>query len=200
MRRLALALTLAAVSAGAALGATPVRVQVVLKPAQVGKGYHLVEIRKGNTLLQPTLNLCGTSGYPSEKLRAARLQVGYVKRRSALQVQNEVVTYRAGGAAEAIREARRHVLACRLRASHFTLLKDPRLLRGYLAVGEVDTGVIRGKRVVQVSCGVYQRLGNVLSAVYTFGPPGPALATLCLHSAEKAAQNLTAWYLGGPPA
>jgi hypothetical protein len=200
MRKLALALTVAAATAGAALGATPVRLQVVLSPAQVGKGYKGGEIPDGSTLRQPTLNLCGTAGYPSEKLRAARLQLAYVKRGSPFEVENEVVTYRAGGAAEAIREGRRHVLDCRLRTAHFTLLKDPRLLHGYLAVGEVDTGVIRGKHVVLVTCGVYQRLGDVLSAVYTSGPPGPAQGALCLHAAEQAAQNLTAWYLGGPPA
>jgi hypothetical protein len=190
----------ACVGVGVAAAATPVRLQVVLQSAQVGKGYKGAEIRDGSTLRQPTLNLCGTAGYPSEKLREARLQVEYRKGGSPFVVDNEVVTYRAGGAAEAVREARQHVLNCRIRAAHFTVLKDPKLLPGYLAVGEVDTGVIRGRQVVLVTCGVYQRLGNVLSAVYTSGPPGPAQATLCLHAAEQAAQNLTAWYLGGPPA
>jgi hypothetical protein len=200
MRRLAVALILASVLAATAAAATPVRVQVVLKPPQVGAGYRLLVIPGGNTLSQPTLDLCQNGGYPSEKLRASRLQVGYAKRGSLLQLSNEVVTYRAGGAAQAIGEARRHALACPLRNESFTLVEDPRLLKGYLAVRQVDTVRVHGKRLQRVSYAVYQRLGNVLSAVYSVGLPGPAQLAFCLHAAEQAAQNLDAWYLGGPPA
>jgi hypothetical protein len=202
MKRLALALsaTAAAVWAAGASAATPVRIQVVLKPNQVGPGYRLLEIPEGNTLRQPTLDLCGAFGYPSEKLREARLQVGYAKRGSLLQLSNEVVTYRADGAAQAVREVRRRALTCPSRSVRFTPVSDPHLVPGYFAVREVDTRVVRGKHLQLTTYAVYQRMRNVLSAVYSVGPPGSAQLAFCLHAAEQAAQNLRGWYLGGPPA
>jgi hypothetical protein len=154
----------------------------------------------GNTLSQPTLDLCGNSVYPSEKLRTSRLQVDYGKLGSPLQLSNEVVTYRRGGAAQAIREVRQRALGCTLASVRFTAVENSGLLPGYFAVREVDTGTLHGKPVRQVTYAVYQRLGNVLSAVYTIGPRGSGQLAFCLHAARQAAQNLTNWYLGGPPA
>ena len=56
--------------------------KLVLKPAQVGPGYVLFHIAGGagvkNTV---TLDLCGVTGYPSERRRATRLQVSYLKKK-----------------------------------------------------------------------------------------------------------------------
>src|ERR1700693_246739 len=97
-----------------ALAATAPNVaKLILKPAQVGKGYARFERRDGVGVTTPTLNLCGRTGYPSEKLRTARLQVDYLKRGVTIGLSNEVVAYKWGGATLAWREGRRHALLCR---------------------------------------------------------------------------------------
>jgi hypothetical protein len=180
---------------------TPKVGQLILLPSQVGKGYVQHAQAGGNKVAgQVTMNLCGT-GYPSEQLRTTRLQLNYAKRGSTLGISNEVVTYRADGAAQAIREASRRAATCPhhpvdtgvkgLPKLTFTLTRvsDPNLLKGYLAVHVVVTGTIKGKRVRQDSYAVYQRRGEVLSGIYSFGSSKGQL-TLCLHAAEQSARNL----------
>ena len=92
---------------------TPNVAKLILKPAQVGPGYVLFHMVGGagvtNTI---TLNLCGVTGYPSEGRRVTRLQVTYLKRKSMIGISNEVVTYRPGGAAQAMRGAIQHAATC----------------------------------------------------------------------------------------
>ena len=57
---------------------------------------------------------------------------------------------------------------------------------------------MNGKKVDQTSYAAYQRLGNVLSGVYSFGPEhGTADVQFFLHAAEESAKNLKRG--GAPP-
>jgi hypothetical protein len=197
MRR---ALALAAVVVVPA--ATPSVTSLVLRPAQVGKGYVTFVPNNGKGVKsQATMNLCGID-YPSERFRTSRLQVDYLKRGTTVSVSNEVVTYRAGGAAQAMREAFEHAANCPNKpidsgvkglpklTFRITRVNDPRLLKGYLAARVDVTGTIKGKHIAQTSYAVYQRLGNVLSGVYSVGATAAGQLELCLHAAEQSARNL----------
>jgi hypothetical protein len=155
-----------------------------------------------------TLNLCGID-YPSERRRSRRLQYNYLKNASTLGLSNEVVVYSAGGAAQAMREVIAHAVHCPARpmqsgvkgvpplTSQVTRLTIPGLLKGYLAVRVRTTGTVNGKRVDQISYAVYQRLGNVLSGVYSFGPATGEQLRFCIAAARESARNLSR---GGIPA
>lgn len=207
-------------SAGAAT--TPKIAKVVLLPSQVGKGYVLITRSDGYGLKTRTLDLCGTKNYASEQLRTARIQVNYLKQRAKLGISNEVVQYKKGGAAQALREVVQHAATCphhkidpgenNLPPLLFTLtrIKDSKLLKGYVAVKIRVTGRFKGKAVDDTSFAVYQRFGDVLSGIYSFGPPksSPTLIAqqmhFCLHAAEQSAKNLrklnTAAASNGPTA
>ena len=134
--------------------------------------------------------------------RTTRLQANYRKAGSAIQISNEVVTYRAGVAAQAMREAVRHAVGCPHRpvdtgvvglpklTFRITRITGTHLLKGYLAVRVVLTGTVNGKHIAQTSYAVYQRLGSVLSGVYSFGGSSAGQRALCLHAAEQSARNL----------
>src|SRR5438874_527402 len=157
---------------------TPNVAKLILKPAQVGPGYVLFHMVGGagvtNTI---TLNLCGVTGYPSEGRRVTRLQVTYLKRKSMIGISNEVVTYRPGGAAQAMRGAIQHAATC---PNHpidtgqaglpkllvtITRIHDGKLLKGALAVEVRVRGTVKGKKYDETSYAVYQRRGDVLSGM-----------------------------------
>ena len=179
--------------------------KLILKPAQVGKGYVRLERRDGVGVGTRTLDLCGRTGYPSEKLRTTRLQVDYLKRGGTIGLSNEVVTYRPGGAKQAMREVRHHALHCpktpivtgqpglpKLRVT-ITPVNDAKLMKGCVAVRVRVTGTVKGKRVDDNSYAVYQRFGNVLSGTYSFATPNTQVRQqerFALHAAEQSAQNL----------
>jgi hypothetical protein len=189
---------------------------VILKPTQVGKGYVLYARQDGfGVKSAPTLDLCGRKGYPSEKLRSDRLQVNYLKQSTPIGLSNEVVTYKSGGAKQAMHEVLQHALTCPrtpvvtgesgVGPLRFTItrLHDSKLLKGYVAVKVRAVGKLtNGKKVDQTSYAVYQRLGNVLSGVYSFGPNTPQQRAFALHAAEQSAQQLrnTVNAPSGPPA
>jgi hypothetical protein len=195
-----MALALAAIALAPA--ATPDVGHLILQPAQVGKGY-VTKMQVGGNLVkgQVTLNLCGT-GYPSERLRTKRLQVDFANRNVPLAISNEVVTYRSGGAAQAMREVTRRAATCPHRpidtgekglpklTYRITRFAHSRLLKGYLAVRVDATATIKGKPVVHTGYAVYQRRGNVLSGVYSVGGDNPEQLQLLLHAAEQSARNL----------
>jgi len=196
----AVALVLGASSSAAA---TPLVARVVLLPSQVGKGYLLITRSDGYGMKTRTLDLCGTKNYFSEVLRTSRLQVNYLKKKSNLGISNEVVTYKSGGAAQAMREVTQHATTCP--SDHkidpgennlppllfnITRVKDSHLLKGYLAVKIRVRGTYKGKSIDETSYAVYQRLGSILSGVYSFGPATAAQLQLCLHAAEQSAHNL----------
>jgi hypothetical protein len=196
-----------------ALAATPSVSKLILAPSEVGVGYVLLQRADGvgvkNTV---TLDLCGRKGYPSEKLRSTRLQVNYLKRNAIFGLSNEVVTYKPGGAAQAMREAVQHAAGCPhhaiatgdpdLPVGRFTItrIKDSKLLKGYLAVRVRVVGTLRnGKHIDATSYAIYQRLGNVLSGVYSFGANTPAQQRFALHAAEQSAKNLRRGGQGNGP-
>jgi len=206
--RSALALLLgAAALAAAASGAaatTPKVTQLILRASQVGPGYVLFQRMDGHGVkTQVTLDLCGND-YPSETLRVTRLQTNYLHRGTTTGISNEVVTYRPGGAAQAMREVIRHATNCPTSpvpsgvqgvpslTYKITRVQDPHLLKGYLAVRVHVSGVVKGKRVSDVWYAVYQRRGDVFSGVYSFGSLASVQSQLrlCLHAAEQSAQNL----------
>jgi hypothetical protein len=202
---------LVALAAVASLAGTPNVAKLVLAPSQVGSGYVLLQRQDGKGVKNTvTMDLCGRTGYPSEKLRTTRLQVNYAAQNNPLGLSNEVVTYRGRGAAEAMTEAAHHAATCPnkpidsgepgLPPLRFTItrISDSHLLKGYLAVkirvrGTVTLNV-KGKKqkraVDQTSYAVYQRLGNVLSGTYSYGPNTPAQLRFALHAAEQSALNL----------
>ena len=72
-----------------------------------------------------------------------------------------------------------------------TMITDPRLLPGYLAVRVHLRGKYKGKIFVVNAVGVYQVKGNVFSGVYTNGRGTMAAQLrLGLHAAEESAKNL----------
>jgi hypothetical protein len=193
----------------AATAAAPDVQKLLLLPTQLGKGYSVYQRQDGAGVKGTvTLDLCGRDGYTSEKQRTTRLQVNYLKTLKEPGLSNEVVTYKPGGAALAMREVIQHALNCPstpiktgekgLPPLRFTItrLEDPRLLEGYLAVRVRVRGTVKGKKVDQISYAAYQRYGNVLSGVYSFGPDTAQQRRFFLHAAEESAKNLRR---GGPP-
>jgi hypothetical protein len=201
-------IALAAVAVVLAPAATPNVDRLALQPAQVGDGYVRLSGPDGRGLNAITLNLCGTQ-YPSETLRTARVQFDYLKKPSPLGLSNEIVVYRSGGAAQAMREVIARATSCPNRpmptgvkgvpplTETITRLTIPGLLPGYLAVRVHTTGTIKGRDVDLISYLVYQRHGNVLSGVYSFGPATSAQLRLCTVAARESARNLRR---GGVPA
>jgi hypothetical protein len=183
--------------------------KVALRPAQVGPGYVVQQLPSGQGTAQRTLDLCGTKSYPSESLRVERLQISYLRQNAKLALSNEVVRYKPGGAEQAMREAAQHVVTCPKTPIAFegappfryqlTRISDSKLVKGYVAVRIHRTGTVKGKRVDDVFFVVYQRVGNVLSGVYSYAATGvtaSAQEAFCLHAAEQSARNLRG---GGSP-
>jgi hypothetical protein len=206
-----IALAVAAVAFAPA--AAPNVDRLVLQPAQVGKGYLMLARADGRGVNGTvTMNLCGTD-YPSEGLRAGRLQVNYLKnaKSNTLGLSNEVVAYKTGGAAQAMREVIAHAVSCPAKPLpsgvpgvpplkyEITMLTAPGLLKGYLAVRVRTVGTVNGKHVDQISYAVYQRHGNVLSGVYSFGPDTVAQRDFCLAAARESARNLRRGTSAGTP-
>lgn len=196
-----------------ALAAQPNLGKLVLKPSSVGPGYVLVQRSDGSGTAQRTLDLCGTSNYPSESLRVGRLQVDYLKQNAKLALSNEVVTYKAGGAAAAMKEVAQHAATCPKKPIAFegqppltyriTRIADSKLLPGAVAVRVDVSGKIKGKKVSAIRFAVYQRLGNTLSGVYSYaisGVSGSAQETFVLHAAEASARALRSQAPRGVPA
>ena len=178
--------------------------KILLKPAAVGAGYILAPRTDGQGTAQRTLDLCGTQGYASEGLRVNRLQVDYVDQTSPLRLSNEVVSYKAGGAQEAMREVAQHAARCPSKPISFegqppltyklTRLRDSKLVGGYVALRMDVSGKVNGKLVRQIRFAVYQRVGNVLSGVYSYDlsgvVSGEAQQQFVLHAAEASAKAL----------
>ena len=176
--------------------------KVVLKPSQLGAGYKLSQMPGGHEVQnEVTLDFCAAT-YPSEALRTARLQVLYDASGGSFHASNEVVTYRPGGAKQALAEVTHEATVCpngtvktppagvTSLVRHTQVVADAKLLPGAIAILETDTGVVKGKSITSSTMAVYQIRGNVLSGVYGFGAsPGPVqIGTL--RAAEQSAANL----------
>jgi hypothetical protein len=200
--------------AAAALVSQPNLAKLVLKPSAVGSGYILVQRSDGKGTAQRTLDLCGTKNYPSETLRTGRLQVDYLKQNAKLALSNEVVTYAPGGAAKAMNEVAQHAATCPSKPIAFegqpplrykiTRITDSKLLHGSVAMRIDVSGKINGKPVSAIRFAIYQRLGNVLSGVYSYADnsvSGAAQERFVLHAAEASAKALRSTSTpGGLPA
>lgn len=177
---------------------------IVLRAAQVGSGYVLQQLPGGQLVRgRATLDLCGFS-FPSESLRTARLQVAYSAPGKSLALSNEVVSYRAGGARQALREITHAAAACPHGPVQSTVpgvgavdvtyrlqrLHDARLLPGSLALVVQVSGTINGARRSTTEVVVYQVRGDLLSVVYASGGTVPQLRTFGLTAAGWSAANL----------
>ena len=181
--------------------ANPALKRLVLRGAQIGAGYKLVERPDGHGVARyVTLTMCGFE-FPSEKLRTDRLQVDYVRTGAPVSLSNEVVIYRPGGAAQAMREVTGAVAQCPpgpVADRHqgpltyrLTRLRSTGLLSGYVAFRAHVTGKSQGKAFDDTVIMVYQRRGNI-----SLGPSTPTAARsriarrAAFVAAKASAQNL----------
>jgi hypothetical protein len=189
------------VAASAAAAASPANevTSVVLRPSQIGAGYKVRHPAGWNRVAnQVTLDLCGYT-FMSERQRVARRQPWFVH--GAVQVSNEVVAYRAGGAAEALRELRAATAGCPkgfvpssvqgVGALRNQLIALPKRALPPHALGFVDyvtDELPSGRQASIVELFVYQVRGNVLSGVYGLGL---ANESIVLRAAAQSAKNLS---------
>jgi hypothetical protein len=198
----AFAAALVAGSVSAAGGGQPKPSSVVLKGAQVGPGYRLVERPDGRGVAGfVTLDMCGFR-FASETLRTDRLQVNYVHQGSPVQLSNEVVSYQPGGAAQAMREVAAAVATCPKTPVSSTVrgvgpltyrlqrLTTSHLLPGAIALRLSVSGPMYGKHVSETTVAIYQRRGSVLSAVYGWAGTQQKRESLAVHAAAASASNL----------
>jgi len=191
-------------SAARSAGPGPALRQVVLRPAQVGQGYALKIFRGGNEVKgQVTLDLCGFR-FASESRRTGRLQVAYIRRGSKLAVSNEVVSYRLGGAALAMREVEEAVQACPPHEVPSTVRGVPPLryqftrlstagkglLPGAIALRMTASGTVNGKKRTETSFGVYQMRSSILSGIYVYGGSVEKRRAMAFAAAAASAANL----------
>jgi hypothetical protein len=178
--------------------------QVVLRPAQVGPGYALKVFKGGDEVKgQVTLDLCGFR-FPSESRRTGRFQVAYVRRGSDLAASNEVVSYRVGGAALAMREVEAAVRSCPPYEVGSTVRGVPPLryqftrlstagkgfLPGAIALQMTASGTVNGKKLTETSFGVYQMRSNILSGIYVYGGSVEKRRAMAFAAAAASARNL----------
>lgn len=213
-RRVLVSVALAAAVCGSLVAVTPSSGSlsraaglnaVVLKGPQVGPGYRL-KMRPDSHCVQlcVTLDLCGFH-FKSEAARTDRLQVDYLKNASSPPLSNEVVTYRPGGTALAMRELKRAVATCPrypvkstvAGAGKLTYRIHPftasRLLPGAVALRMKISGKSHGHRVTITTFAIYQVHGRTLSGVYGFVTPGTTTAAVqrfAVRAARASARNL----------
>jgi hypothetical protein len=175
--------------------------RVVLRAAQVGPGSITREIPQGRELAGiSTLDLCGAR-FASEKMRVARVQLSWIRNTGGAPfLSNEVVAYKPGGAAQAMRELRAAIKACPkgfvkstipgagMIKNQFDPIKGRDFVENSIGVIDHITEKVSKKKTLKFdSLLVYQVRGNVLSAVYAFGIPSLALV---VHTATESAKNL----------
>jgi hypothetical protein len=206
MRRLlAVASALALIGVTAVASAAPSPAKLALKPAQIGFGYKLQADANAHCLARcVTLDLCSAT-YLSEKLRTARYQVYYGHPGAAVQLSNEIVTYRAHAALLAKSEIARAAAACPATpvaspvrgvppaVYRLERLHDSRLLPGALALLVHATYQQNGKTMHNTSVAVYQYQGDVFSGIYAWPAQGVRVADVIrvgLDAAAASAANL----------
>ena len=172
--------------------------RIVLAPSQVAPDVTVKQLPGGNQVAgQVTLDLCAFT-FRTEALRLARLQVAYARGGTPL-ISNEVVAYKPGGAASALRELGAAIAHCpagyvsssvrgmgQLKNS-IEHVRAPGLLPGSIAIVDRITEKLNGKTLRFDAVLVFQARHDVLSAVY-----GYSLAQLQLarHAAAQSATNL----------
>jgi hypothetical protein len=187
-------------AASAAIVASPAQTvaRIVLTAPQVAPDVTVKQLPGGNQVAgQVTLDLCG---YPfrTEALRLARLQVAYTRGGTPL-VANEVVAYKRGGAASALRELRTAIAHCpagyvsssvrgmgQLKNS-IEHISVPGLLPGSVAIVDRITEKLNGRTLRFAAVLVFQARHDVLSGVYGYGL---TQLPLVRHAAAQSAANL----------
>jgi hypothetical protein len=187
-------------AASAAIVASPAQTvaRIVLTASQVAPDVTLKQLPGGNQVAgQVTLDLCGYT-FHTEALRLARLQVAYTRGGTPL-VSNEVVAYKPGGAASALRELRAAVAHCpagyvssRVRGmgqlkNSIKHISVPGALPGSVAIVDRITEKLNGKTLSFDAVLVFQARHDVLSAVYGYGL---GQLPLVRHAAVQSAANL----------
>jgi len=191
--------------ARAGLANEPAPSQLVLKASQVGAGYRPQQRSDGHGVRGfVTLDMCGFT-FRSESLRTKRLQVDYVHPGHAVEVSNEVVTYRGTGAQLALREvsfAASHCPRGPVSSSiqgmgpvtyRVARIEDRRLLREHVALRVHLSGTADGRPFAMSIIAVYQIRASVLSGVYATGGQGVTLSDkfrVGLRAAAASATNL----------
>jgi hypothetical protein len=210
-RSIAIVVTSVVVATGATLasatnpaGSASSLQRVVLRPSQVGPGYLLRVIPGGQSVQgQVTLDMCGFR-FASEDRRTARLQAIYVRPGSKLALSNEVVSYRPGGAEEAVREVARAIRTCPGQPVPSTVRGVPdlsyriallssagkRLLPGAIVMRVTVSGTVNGKKRTDTSFVVYQRAGDILSGIYVYGGSLKNRRELAFAASAQSARNL----------
>lgn len=197
------ALILALVPATA--GAAPTPVSIVLRPSQIGPGYQL-KTRPDSSCVKGcvTLDLCGYA-FTTEPLRTARAQLNYLHVDPAVQISNEVVFYRKGGAARSLAQVRKAVASCPKRPVKSSVAGVPAftyrltpvhaagLLQSSLALQVHVSGKRQGKAIAFSDVYIYQVRGNALSVVYAYPGAGITLRQQLIvarRAARASAANL----------
>jgi hypothetical protein len=178
--------------------------KLVLRPAQIGPGFRLKE-RPDSYKVRGyvTLDVCGFR-FPSEKLRTRRIQVDYA-RRGKVELSNEVVKYRRGGASQALREVAWAADHCPREAVPSPVAGVPPLtyrVRVLAAGGPRShpyvyllvkvSGKVKGKTRSESAYAFYQIRHDVLSAVYVQGGT-PSALRLASNAVAASANNLDRW-------
>jgi hypothetical protein len=190
MRRFLIAtcVVLAALGAVSAASAGPSLGKLALKPAQIGPGYKL-QLRADTSCVQRcvTLDMCGFE-FTSELARTGRYQVNYLHPGPAVQLSEEIVTYRPRASILAMHELERAVATCPKAAvaSHvkgvppltyrLKRLHDRRLLPGSVALQVHVTATQGGKTFEDTTVAIYQFRNDVLSGVDSYARKGVTLA------------------------
>jgi hypothetical protein len=199
---LALAGIGASYAAAAATRSSPQQAvdRVVLRASQIAPQAITREIPDGRELKGiVTLDLCGYT-FRSEALRVARVQLSYIMNSGGGPfLSNEVVAYKPGGAAQAMKELRRAIATCPkgfvksrvpgagLIKNRFDPIKSQYFLPGTVGVIDHITEKVKKKTYKFDSLLVYQQRGNVLSGVYSFGV---IRLPMVVHAAQGTARNL----------
>jgi hypothetical protein len=178
--------------------------KLVLQGSQIAHGYKLAAYPGGSSFIgETTLDLCAGT-YPSENLRTGRLQVRYTHPVKSVDISNEIVTYVAGGAQQALAEVSKVAQTCATKAViqkrgavtttfQATAVHDPKLPPGTVAVKLVIKQTAGKKHITQTGIAIYQVKGDTLSGVYTFATKGTTFADVqrvAFHAAEQSARNL----------
>ena len=200
MKRSVLPFLLALVcAAGAAAASGPLPSKLVLRSSQVGPKYVLLPFQGGKSLAQPTLDMCHLS-FKSEALRVARDQVTFQRLRADPTISNEVVLYKPGGAAQAMRDVLSGIKRCpkgavtdgNVSLTTTIALQHPKaaFLPGFIALSLHEVGTVAGKPASLDGAIVYQRKGDILSGVYAYSSSPALRMRILLHAAAQSTRNL----------
>jgi hypothetical protein len=148
-----------------------------------------------------TLDLCGYT-FKSESRRLDRVQVNYSKPGAAVSASNEVVAYRAGGAALAMRELATAAKTCPTGAQDSTIagLASVRYRVRFLPTKGLPAGSIglavhidfvrSGNHELVEAVTFCVRRGDILSLMYGFGGTDAQRQALALRSSAASAKRL----------